>query len=75
MHRLHYVQTSQILHCNVLYIQTGIGIGYYHFIPTTNYMHIQTETLTLQSISNSTEFWYWRSNSILRSKFPHPDEA
>ena len=30
-----------------LYIQTGIGIGCHHLIPTENIMHIQTTDLEL----------------------------
>lgn len=49
---------------NRLHIQTWIEIGYYHLIPTSNYIHIQTTVLELKAIFISTQLWYFSTNAI-----------
>ena len=58
-----------------MHIQTGIGIGCYHLIPTSNYIHFQTAALALKAISISTEHWHSSTNAIPPPQYQHPNEA
>jgi len=58
-----------------LHIQTGIGIGCYHLIPTSNYIDSQTAALALKAISISTEHWHSSTNAIPPPEYRHPNEA
>ena len=56
--KFYNVQTFQHSQFHELYIQTRIGIAFQPLILATNYKHIQTTTLALQTISNAAWIWY-----------------
>ena len=73
--KFYNVQTFQHSQFHELYIQTRIGIAFQPLILATNYKHIQTTTLALQTISNAAWIWYSKPNSIPPAECLHPNEA